>query len=62
MVKKGELTDEAWARIAPLLTEIRRGGRWRVHHEAVNGIFPRCHQCLISSASRYLYMRLRLTG
>ena len=30
MVKKGELTDEAWARIAPLLPENgRRGGRWR---------------------------------
>ena len=47
MVKKGELTDESWARIAPLLPEIRRRGvRWRVHREVVNGIFPRCRQCL----------------
>ena len=39
MVKKGELTDEAWSRIAPLLPENgRRGGRWRDHHEVVNGI------------------------
>ena len=39
MVKKGELTDEAWARIAPLLPEYgRRGGRWRNHREVVNGI------------------------
>ncbi len=39
MLKKGELTDEAWARIAPLLRENgRRGGRWRDHREVVNGI------------------------
>ena len=39
MVKKGELTDEAWARIAPLLPENgRRGGRWRDHREMMNGI------------------------
>ena len=39
MVKRGELTDEAWARIAPLLPENgRRGGRWRDHREVVNGI------------------------
>ena len=39
MVKRGELTDEAWARIAPLLPEKgRRGGRWRSHREVVNGI------------------------
>src|SRR5215210_4472378 len=39
MVKKGELTDEAWAQIAPLLPENgRRGGRWRDHREVVNGI------------------------
>ena len=34
MVKRGELTDEAWARIAPLLPENgRRGGRWRDQRE-----------------------------
>ena len=39
MVKRGELTDEAWARIAPFLPENgRRGGRWRDHREVVNGI------------------------
>jgi transposase len=39
MVKRGELTDEAWARIAPLLPENgRRGGRWRDHREEVNGV------------------------
>ena len=39
MVERGELTDEAWARIAPLLPENgRRGGRWRDHREVVNGI------------------------
>ncbi len=39
MVKKGEFTDEAWARIAPLLPENgQRGGRWRDHREVINGI------------------------
>ena len=39
MVKQGEFTDEAWARIAPLLPENgRRGGRWRDHREVINGI------------------------
>ena len=39
MVKKCEFTDEAWARIAPLLPENgRRGGRWRDHREVINGI------------------------
>lgn len=39
MVKRGELTDKAWAQIASLLPENgRRGGRWRDHREVVNGI------------------------
>ena len=39
MGKRGELTDEAWAWIAPLLPKNgRRGGRWRDHREVVNGI------------------------
>jgi transposase len=39
MVRRGELTDEAWARIGPLLPEYgRRGGRWREHRTVVNGI------------------------
>ena len=44
MVKRGELTDEAWARIAPLLpANGRRGGRWRDHREVVDGGYdPHC--------------------
>jgi transposase len=39
MVRRGEFTDEAWARIVPLLPEYgRRGGRWREHCTVVNGI------------------------
>ena len=39
MVKRGKLTDEAWAQIAPLMPENgRRGGRWRGHRQVVNGI------------------------
>ncbi len=39
MVERGELTDEAWARIAPLMPENgRRGKQWRDHREVVNGI------------------------
>ena len=39
MVKRGELADGAWARIAPLMPENgRRGGRWRGHRQVVNGI------------------------
>ena len=39
MVKRGELTDEAWARIVALLPENgRRSGRSRDHREVVNGI------------------------
>ncbi len=39
MVRRGELTDEAWAQIEPLLPEYgRRGGRWRDHRTVVDGI------------------------
>ncbi len=39
MTKKGELTDEAWGRIAPLLpANGRRGKQWRDHRRVVNGI------------------------
>jgi transposase len=39
MVKKGEFTDEAWARTAPRLPENgRRGGRWRDHREVISSI------------------------
>lgn len=39
MVGRGEITDKAWERIAPLLPENgRRGGQWRDHRKVVNGI------------------------
>ena len=50
MVKKGELTDEAWAQIAPLLPENgRRGGRWRDHREVVNGILWKLRTVLLGA-------------
>jgi transposase len=39
MVRRHEITDEAWAKIAPLLPETgRRNGRWREHRQVLNGI------------------------
>ena len=39
MVRRHELTDEAWERIAPLLPEAGgRNGRWRDHRQVINGI------------------------
>ena len=39
MVGRGELTDKAWAQLAPLLPgNQRRGGRWRDHRTVINGI------------------------
>lgn len=39
MVGRGELTDAAWARIAPLLpANGRRGKQWRDHRTVVNAI------------------------
>jgi transposase len=39
MVRRGELTNEAWERIAPLLPENgRRGKQWKDHRKVVNGI------------------------
>ena len=39
MVRRGELTDEPWERIAPLLPENgRRGKQWKDHRTVVNGI------------------------
>ena len=38
-VGRGELTDAAWAKIAPLLPPAGRpGGRWRDHRTVINGI------------------------
>jgi transposase len=40
MVGCGELTEEAWGVIAPLLPSSsgRRGGQWRDHRTVINGI------------------------
>ncbi|GAA2997740.1 hypothetical protein GCM10017559_17980 [Streptosporangium longisporum] len=39
MVRRHELTDDAWARIEPLLpANPERGGRWRDHRQVLNGI------------------------
>jgi transposase len=38
VVGRGELTDKAWAQLAPLLLRNRRrGGRWRDHRTVLNG-------------------------
>ena len=38
-VGRGELTDAAWAKIAPLLPASGKpGGRWRDHRTVINGI------------------------
>lgn len=39
MGKRYELTDEAWARIEPLLPKQRRGGKWNDHRLMLNGVF-----------------------
>jgi transposase len=40
MVGRGELTETAWAAIAPLLpAQGRRGGQWRDHRQVFNGIW-----------------------
>src|SRR5260370_9046615 len=39
MVGGGELTEEAWTTIVPLLpTSGKRGGQWRDHRRVINGI------------------------
>ena len=39
VARRGELTDEVWKRIAPLLPENgRRGKQWKDHRKAVSGI------------------------
>jgi transposase len=39
VVRRHELTDQAWAEIAPLLPPTRRpGGQWADHRQVVNGI------------------------
>ncbi len=42
VVRRGELTDVAWARIEPLLPrEAGPGRRWRDHRQVLNGILWR---------------------
>jgi transposase len=38
LVGRGELTEEAWGVIAPLLPTSGRGGQWREHRTIINGI------------------------
>ena len=39
MVRRHELTDQAWAEIAPLLPRTGRpGGQWADHRQVINGI------------------------
>lgn len=39
MVGRGELTEAAWAQLAPLLPRNgRRGTQWRDHRQVINGI------------------------
>ncbi|MFF4621977.1 transposase [Nonomuraea jabiensis] len=41
-MRRGELTDKAWARIEPLLSVTDGRGRlWRGHREVINGILWR---------------------
>ncbi len=42
MVRRGEITDEAWEQIAPLLPENGgRGKQWSGHRRVINGILWR---------------------
>jgi transposase len=39
MVRRGELTEAAWEKIAPLLAQAgQRNGRWRDHRQVINAI------------------------
>lgn len=38
MVGRGELTEQAWQQIAPLLPRSGKGGQWRDHRTVINGI------------------------
>src|SRR5690242_1494138 len=38
LVGRGELTEEAWRVIEPLLPANGRGGQWRDHRTGINGI------------------------
>ncbi|MFC4947523.1 transposase, partial [Pseudonocardia sp. GCM10023141] len=43
MLDRHDLTDEEWARLAPLLPPQTRarGGRWADHRMVINGVFWR---------------------
>ena len=38
-MRRYELTDEAWARLEPLMPPRRPGGRWNDHRTTLNGMF-----------------------
>lgn len=41
-LRRHELTDEEWARLAPLLpVDVRQGRRWADHRRVVNGVLHR---------------------
>jgi hypothetical protein len=37
LVGQGELTEDVWRTIAPLLPASGRGGQWREHRTGING-------------------------
>jgi transposase len=42
MVSRGDLTDDEWALLKPLLpVSNKRCGRWRDHRQVINGIIQR---------------------
>ena len=52
MLRRGELTDEAWGRIAPLLPESGQpAGRRGRHREMVNGILWKLRLARLSYGS-----------
>ena len=52
MVGRGELTNEAWGRIAPLLPESGQpAGRRRCHREMLNGILWKLRLARLSYGS-----------
>ena len=53
MVRRHELTNAQWERIAPLLPEIGGpGGRWADHRTVVNGVFYRTRTGIPSPRAR----------
>jgi transposase len=40
-LKRHNLADDEWARLAPLLMNATQGARWKDHRAVINGIFRR---------------------